>query len=66
MIIPIRCFTCNKLIGDKWETKDKNGYVDLLKKGLTEKEALDKLGLQRFCCRRMLLTHEDNIKKINF
>ena len=19
MIIPIRCFTCNKVIGDKWE-----------------------------------------------
>ena len=30
MIIPVRCFTCNKLIANKWETKNKDGYVDLL------------------------------------
>ena len=26
--------------------------------------ALDKLGLQRYCCRRMLLTHVDLIEKL--
>lgn len=66
MIIPVRCFTCGKVIGSLWETKDESGYIDLLKKGHSKKEALDKLGLNRYCCRRMLLTHDDIVKKLNF
>ena len=54
MIIPIRCFTCGKVCADKWES-----YIELLKKGSTEAEALDKLGFKRYCCRRMILTHVD-------
>lgn len=27
-------------------------------------DALDKLGLKRYCCRRMLLTHVDLIEKL--
>ena len=27
-------------------------------------EALDSLGLKRYCCRRMLLTHVDLIEKL--
>jgi DNA-directed RNA polymerase I, II, and III subunit RPABC5 len=59
MIIPVRCFTCGKVVGNKWE-----GYLDLLREDCTEGEALDKLGLKRYCCRRMLLTHVDLIEKI--
>lgn len=54
MLIPIRCFTCAKLIADKWEK-----YQDFIKNGLTEAEALDKVGLKRYCCRRMFLGHVD-------
>jgi len=57
MIIPVRCFTCGKVIGDKWEP-----YLQLLREK-TEAEALDALGLKRYCCRRMLLTHVDLIEK---
>ncbi|KAK4530247.1 hypothetical protein CCYA_CCYA03G1104 [Cyanidiococcus yangmingshanensis] len=57
MIIPVRCFTCGKVIGDKWET-----YLQLLREK-TEAEALDALGLKRYCCRRMLLSHVDLIEK---
>jgi hypothetical protein len=33
--------------------------------GLTlHREALDKLGLKRYCCRRMVLTHIDLIEKL--
>ena len=39
------------LTGNLWEK-----YLKLLQSGKTEKEALDELGLERFCCRRMLLT----------
>ena len=28
------------------------------------REALDKLGLKRYCCRRMVLTHIDLIEKL--
>ncbi|KAH1010563.1 hypothetical protein HUJ05_004838 [Dendroctonus ponderosae] len=52
MIIPIRCFTCGKVIGNKWEA-----YLGLLQAEYTEGDALDALGLKRYCCRRMLLGH---------
>jgi DNA-directed RNA polymerase I, II, and III subunit RPABC5 len=29
-----------------------------------DREALDKLGLKRYCCRRMVLTHIDLIEKL--
>lgn len=54
MIIPIRCFSCAKVIADKWEK-----YQELIKSGLTEAEALNEVGLKRYCCRRMFLGHVD-------
>lgn len=59
MIIPIRCFTCGKVIANKWQP-----YQDALKKGKKPNDILDELGLQRYCCRRMLLTHVELIDKI--
>lgn len=52
MIIPVRCFTCGKLIGDKWEE-----YTKRVKEGGDAKEILDELGVTRYCCRRVLLSH---------
>ncbi|PVX27813.1 MAG: DNA-directed RNA polymerase subunit N [Candidatus Bathyarchaeum sp.] len=52
MIIPVRCFTCGKLIADKWE--DFNSRV---KAGEDPKKVLDSLGVTRYCCRRMILGH---------
>lgn len=59
MIIPIRCFSCNKVIGNKWEP-----YQKFLKDGKTPKEAMDELGLGRYCCRRMILSHVDIIDRL--
>lgn len=59
MIIPIRCFTCGKVVGDKWET-----YITLLQSEYAEGDALDHLGLRRYCCRRMILSHVDLIEKL--
>ncbi|KAI8322765.1 DNA-directed RNA polymerases I, II, and III subunit RPABC5-like protein [Martensiomyces pterosporus] len=59
MIIPVRCFTCGKVVGNKWEQ-----YLELLQKDYTDGEALDALGLKRYCCRRMVLTHVDLIEKL--
>lgn len=59
MIIPVRCFTCGKVLGNQWEQ-----YLELLRSDNSEGDALDKLGLRRYCCRRMLLTHVDLIEKL--
>ncbi|XP_058013485.1 DNA-directed RNA polymerases I, II, and III subunit RPABC5 isoform X1 [Ahaetulla prasina] len=59
MIIPVRCFTCGKTVGNKWEA-----YLGLLQAEYTEGDALDALGLKRYCCRRMLLAHVDLIEKL--
>lgn len=59
MIIPVRCFTCGKVVGNKWDP-----YLQLLKEDYTAGEALDKLELTRFCCRRMVLSHVDLIEKL--
>ncbi|KAH8080938.1 DNA-directed RNA polymerase, subunit N/Rpb10, partial [Filobasidium floriforme] len=58
-IIPVRCFSCGKVVGNLWEK-----YLQLLASELSEGEAMDKLGLKRYCCRRMILTHVDLIEKL--
>lgn len=55
----MRCFSCGKVIGDKWDA-----YIALLVQGKEEGVALTELGLQRYCCRRMVLTHVDLIEKL--
>jgi DNA-directed RNA polymerase I, II, and III subunit RPABC5 len=59
MIIPVRCFTCGKVIGNKYDS-----YIEMLHAEYTERDALDELGLKRYCCRRMVLTHVDLIQKL--
>jgi DNA-directed RNA polymerase I, II, and III subunit RPABC5 len=59
MIVPVRCFTCGKVTGNKYEA-----FQTLLKEGYDEKTALDKLQLVRYCCRRMILTHIELIEKL--
>lgn len=51
MIIPIRCFTCGKVIGNKWVL-----YLKLIKQGMSQRECIDKCKLYRYCCRRMFLS----------
>ena len=59
MIVPVRCFTCGKVIGNKWQT-----YTSMIQQGKTEEQALDELGLPRYCCRRMILTHVELSEKL--
>ena len=59
MIIPIRCFSCGKLIGDKWEEFKKH-----VESGQEPSQVLDELGLTRYCCRRMLLSHVEIIDDV--
>jgi DNA-directed RNA polymerase subunit N (RpoN/RPB10) len=77
MIIPIRCFTCNKVIAHLWEEYNKRIQeefikedipqnfnkrfidIDTLKKKTIEGQTLDKMNINKYCCRRMLLSHVD-------
>jgi DNA-directed RNA polymerase subunit N len=85
MIIPVRCYTCNKLLADKYEYFKK----ELIRKNLAYKtdnnttkdpsvidinvddvkmkpagEIMDELGLDRICCRKVMLTSIDIIDEI--
>ena len=75
MIIPIKCFTCGKVIGDKYryylsevkkwkiEKDMKNDKVIYLTQEFVDKTpegfVLDDLGFKKMCCRRHFLTHVD-------
>lgn len=54
-MIPIRCFTCGKVVGNKWETYRWRVHDC----GEQPAKVLDDLDLTRYCCRRMLLAHVD-------
>ena len=78
MIIPVRCFTCGKILADKWytyqemiridpEKKTDDNILDLSSeeiKKTPEGKALDKLGLTCLGCRRHMLSHVDLVEDI--
>ncbi|WP_455368898.1 DNA-directed RNA polymerase subunit N [[Eubacterium] cellulosolvens] len=59
MIIPVRCFTCGNVIADRWEE-----FSNRVKAGEHPKEIMDELGISRYCCRRMFISHVDVIDDI--
>jgi DNA-directed RNA polymerase subunit N len=59
VLVPVRCFTCGKLIADKYED-----YQNKVKTGEIPQKVLDELGIERYCCRRMLLTTVETIQQI--
>jgi DNA-directed RNA polymerase subunit N len=59
MSFPVRCFTCNKVIGG-YEQK----YETELANGSNPKQILDNLGILRYCCRRMFLGHVNLIDQL--
>lgn len=75
MIIPIKCFTCGKVIANKYryycqEVRKRKLARDIdvdkvlyLTKEFRDKtpegEVLDELNMTKMCCRRHFLTHVD-------
>lgn len=62
MLIPVRCQTCLKVTGNKWESYNK--MIKPVEKGglgLSPEKALDALGLIRICCRRTVMCHVELI-----
>ena len=62
MIIPIKCYTCGRLVGDKYEK-----FVKLKEEGKkSPKDILEiDLGLKKYCCKRMVAFNVDLIELIN-
>ena len=59
MMVPVRCFTCGAVIGQTWDE-----FHERTQRGENAGEVLDHLGLYRYCCRRMLLTHVDLLDEV--
>ena len=59
MLVPVRCVTCGRLIADKYED-----YQNRIKAGEEPIKVLDELGMDRYCCRRMLLTSVETIQQV--
>jgi DNA-directed RNA polymerase subunit N (RpoN/RPB10) len=59
MICPVRCFSCGQVVADKYEA-----YKKLIDDGKSPEQALDLLGVKKYCCRRMLLTHVELIDEV--
>jgi len=60
MIIPVRCFSCGKVIGHLWED-----YKKRVEAGEDPGKVMNDLGLKRYCCRAIFLGNVDLIKKIS-
>ena len=59
MQVPVRCFSCGKVIGDKWDE-----FEERVQDGEDKKEVLDDLGLEKYCCRTVFLTNVDMIEEV--
>jgi len=61
-MLPVRCFTCNKVIGhleqqlEEWKTE--HDY-DCNAKDASLEPFFDKFEIERYCCRKMFLTFHD-------
>jgi DNA-directed RNA polymerase subunit N len=51
--------SCGKPVAQLWETFQKR-----MELGEDPKKVLDELGLKRYCCRSMFLTHVDIYKQV--
>ena len=52
MIIPVRCFSCGKVVGNKWEE-----YNRRVTQGQDSGAVLRDMKIHKYCCRRMILSH---------
>ena len=59
MDMPVRCFSCGKVLANKIET-----YKKYINDGIEAKIALDSIGAVRYCCRRMFLGYVEISEKM--
>lgn len=73
MLIPMRCFTCGKVLAAKWKAycelvrraedarDDDVQSPDFFFEDVPKGDILDHLRIERICCRRHMLTHVELI-----
>lgn len=59
MIMPVRCFSCGKVLGGLYEE-----FKERTQKGEDAGKVLNDLGVKKYCCRKMILTHAETIDDI--
>jgi DNA-directed RNA polymerase subunit N len=68
LIIPIRCFSCNRVIASDFRKfQKKMNEIREKRREPTPEEIsniMDDLGLEKYCCRRMILSHIELIDEI--
>lgn len=52
---PIRCFSCGKVLGNKWEVID----FLLTKEKMSLRNIFEKIGISRYCCKKVIMTAID-------
>lgn len=60
MIIPVKCVSCGRPVAHLWEQ-----YQKRVQAGEEPKKVLDELGLKKYCCRALFLTHVDLTKQLS-
>jgi len=60
MMVPVRCFTCGKVIGHAWDEHKRR-----VEQGEDPGKVMTELGLKRYCCRQVFLSNVDLLKDIN-
>ncbi len=59
MQFPVRCPSCGKVISDKYEE-----FEERTEAGEDAKKVLDDLGVEKYCCRTVFLTHVESIDEV--
>lgn len=59
MQFPVRCPSCGKVISDKYEEFEERTDDDE-----DAGEVLDDLGVEKYCCRTVFLTHVESIDEV--
>jgi len=59
MLKPIRCFTCGSLVAEKYSI-----FNERVKAGGDPNEVMNSMKINRYCCRRMLLSNVDIIDQV--
>jgi len=60
MIIPVRCFTCGKVLGHLYEDFKKRTEA-----GEDPGKVMTSLGMNRYCCRQLFLGHVDLLREVS-
>ncbi len=59
MIVPVRCFSCGKVIAEHYDE-----FRNRTERGEAAEKVLDDLGIERYCCRRMVFSHVDFVDEL--